>query len=142
MEEQKNPITFQCISCNTIITDSFFLMERVEDNLLFTAAPNTIIDNSIISTAETDSDETYCSYSIIRCICNKEIGRKYVTVNDSLTNCLNNYLIQIKNIRGYQLGMKAQTKEAVIMTNSEINTEIIKLQRFCTFLYNKIKEIK
>ncbi|KAI5159936.1 hypothetical protein NEAUS03_0723 [Nematocida ausubeli] len=139
MEEQKNPIVFQCVSCNTIISDSFFLLERVEESLLFTEVPNTIIDSSVTSI---EIEGVSCSYSSIRCICNKEIGRKYITVNESLNNCLNNYLIKIKEIRGYQLGVKKQQKDANIMTNKEINTEIIKLQRFCTFLYGKLKEIR
>ncbi|KAI5189144.1 hypothetical protein NEMIN01_0310 [Nematocida minor] len=145
MEELKNPITFQCISCSTIVTDSFFLLERVDSSLLFTAAPNTTLNKEVVSTrnnAPNDAASASCSYSAVHCLCGEEIGRKYLTVNSLLTNCLNNYLINIKSIRGYQLGIKTQQTEHAVMTNSEINTEITKLQRFCTFLYSKIKEIK
>ncbi|KAH9386675.1 uncharacterized protein NEMAJ01_1571 [Nematocida major] len=144
MEDLKNPITFQCVSCNTILTDSFFLLERIEDSLLFTDAPNAVVGSEVTSVSEADKSAvpTVCSYSVVKCVCDKEIGRKYLTVNSTLTNCLNNFLIEIQAIRGYQLGIKTAQTDHTVMTNSEINTEITKLQRFCTFLYSKIKEIK
>lgn len=145
MEELKNPITFQCTSCNMIVTDSFFLLERIEKSLLFSAAPNTSLSKETVRSEDSkapSSTGTSCSYSLVLCLCGVEIGRKYLTVNSQLTNCLNKYLIDIDKIRGYQLGIKAPQTEQAIMTNSEINTEITKLQRFCTFLYSKIKEIK
>lgn len=141
MDELRNPITFQCTACNMIVTDSFFLLERVEDSLLFSTAPNTSLDKKVVRTDSTGLS-TSCSYYPVQCLCGKEIGRKYITVDKQLTNCLNKYLIKIESIRGYQLGNRIQQTESAVMTNSEINTEIVKLQRFCTFLYSKIKEIR
>lgn len=144
MEELKNPITFQCTSCNMIISDSFFLLERIDKSLLFSAAPNTTLKQEVSCSSEStgSSSSHACSYLPVHCLCKKEIGKKYITVNSQLTNCLNKYLIEIEHIRGYQLGIKTEQTEHTVMTNSEINTEITKLQRFCTFLYSKIKEIK
>ncbi|KAI5185385.1 hypothetical protein NEHOM01_0800 [Nematocida homosporus] len=139
-EELKNPIAFQCIECSTILTDSFFLTERMNDFLIFTKAPNVKVEEEVLqSTNESDS---LCSYHLISCLCGKSLGRKYLTVSTSMSSCLGSYAIQIKDIRGYQLGVSSPGTEQSFMTNAEINSEIIRLQKFCTYLYGKIKESK
>lgn len=137
-EELKNPITFQCTECNTIVSDSFFLLERINDTLVFTEAPNTTTDKEISHSSE--DEDSLCTYHLVKCLCKTVIGKKYVTVSRQMSSCLGNYSISISCIRGYQLGSANTQPEATFMTNTEINAEIVRLQRFCTYLYGKIKE--
>lgn len=136
-EELKNPIVFQCIECYTVVTDSFYLMERMEDTLIFSSAPNTTEDLEINHSAEEEG--SFCTYNKVLCVCGEVIGKKYVTVSRKMSSCLGNYSLDIRCVRGYQLGVHAQPKEIICMTNTEINTEIVRLQRFCTYLYSQIK---
>ncbi|KAI5189534.1 hypothetical protein NECID01_0557 [Nematocida sp. AWRm77] len=138
-EELKNPIAFQCVECNTIITDSFFLLERINDTLVFTDAPNTTTDKEISHSSE--EEDSLCTYHVVKCLCKTSIGKKYVTVSRKMSSCLGNFSLNIGSIRGYQLGStNTQHDTTGFMTNSEINAEIVRLQRFCTYLYGKIKE--
>ena len=137
-EELKNPITFQCTECNTIVSDSFFLLERINDTLVFTEAPNTTTDKEISHSSE--DEDSLCTYHLVKCLCKTVIGKKYVTVSRQMSSCLGNYSISISCIRGYQLGSANTQPETTFMTNTEINAEIVRLQRFCTYLYGKIKE--
>ncbi|KAI5181684.1 hypothetical protein NEOKW01_1852 [Nematocida sp. AWRm80] len=136
--EQKNPIVFQCKECFMVLTDTFFLLERINDTLVFSCAPNTNLSTQVItSTEETDA---MCTYSKVSCRCGVAIGRKYHTVSQKLSRCLDKYVIATERIRGYQLGTPAEPIDPIIMNNTEISTEIIRLQKFCTYLYGKIKE--
>ncbi|KAI5170876.1 hypothetical protein NEFER03_0335 [Nematocida sp. LUAm3] len=137
MGELKNPITFQCVECGVIVTDSFFLIERVKNFLLFTDAPNTQVNEEIHRPKE--KEESLCSYHKVFCACGKEIGRRYASVNTDMPNYLGKFLIPVENIRGHQLGVSKQDENS-IATHTEMWAEILRLQKFCTYLYGKIKE--
>ncbi|OAG32004.1 hypothetical protein NEDG_00479 [Nematocida displodere] len=139
-KELKNPIAFQCTGCNTIVTDSFFLIERMNDSLIFTHAPNTLIGEEISHSV--DEEDSLCTYHTVACLCKKPIGKKYVTVSQKMSSCLGNFAIATKALRGYQLGTTEEPAGPEFMTNTEINAEIVRLQRFCTYLYGKIKDAK
>jgi len=136
METLKNPIIFQCIKCNTIISDSFFLSERLENTLLFTDAPNTVVDEAVKSVSE---DDSLCTYKTLKCLCGEEVGKRYLTAGKKMSSCLGKYSVYIGSIRGYQLGTSAEHPVASFMSIPEICAEISSLQKFCTYLYDKIK---
>lgn len=136
-EDLRNPIVFQCTECGIIVADSFSLIERLTNSLVFTHISNAKIEDKKEVSAE--EEDNMCTYTKILCLCGKHIGKKYITVSSAMSRCLGNYAILVNSVRGYQLGNENKEKgEIPFMTHTDISNEIEKLQKFCTYLYNKM----
>ncbi|TBT97346.1 kinetochore protein Mis18 [Hamiltosporidium tvaerminnensis] len=133
---QQNPFVIQCKSCKTILGDSFTLLNYKNNTLIFSTLATTtnILPTNIVSNNTLDKD---CTYNIIQCsLCNSFIGKKYIVVNFIYKEYLNRYCIEKDKIYSYQLGCEKPIDEIGV---SELSEEISKLQKFCVYLFKKIK---
>lgn len=135
MEELKNPIVFQCKACNYIVGDSFFLVARVDPYFVFEAMPG-VTEGSAMQCSGKGMDAN-CMYFDLLCVCKAKVGRKYQTVTEEMSQCVGKYCIVDASVTGYQLG--EGTAKDFPMNAAEMAAEILRLQKFCSYLYSHVK---
>ncbi|EOB11328.1 hypothetical protein NBO_1288g0005 [Nosema bombycis CQ1] len=129
----RNPFVLQCKSCNSIVCDSFSLLDYKNSSLIFNSIASTV---TLDSSKHTDSDTVY---SFIRCKCSNTIGKRYYTTNADMNGYSGMYFISKESVFSYMLGGNSEFKSVTLY---EIAEDVEKLQKLCLFLYKKINNTK
>ncbi|KAG0438863.1 Kinetochore protein mis18 [Dictyocoela muelleri] len=137
MSTLQNPFVIQCSICKQIIGDSFALLDFKNKKLVLHSISSY---TSISKTKEesTSGTDNGCTFLKIYCSCNAEVGKKYITTNEGNKSFLGKFCIEINKIIVYRLGTSVNDK---IPTLSEFSEEILKLQRFCSYIYDRVESL-
>lgn len=129
-ENLQNPFVLQCQNCNTIIADSFALVDY-KDNKYFVGTMYSTLPGK--KKTSTDDFDFECTYQTVLCKCSFIVGKKYLTVNEGLSRYAGKYAIDVDKVSCYGLG----STEIENVTMGEVVNEIRRLQRMCVFLYKR-----
>lgn len=135
-EELQNPFVIQCKDCRRILGDSFSLVSFKENSLVLSAVSSSVYtkDKKIESTQPFDLK---CQYVLVCCKCSKVVGRKYLTVNDTMKDCIGRFCLDRSFVSSFMLGCEAVPED---ITLSGLAEEVAKIQKFCVTLYKKLQK--
>ncbi|KAF7682603.1 Kinetochore protein mis18 [Astathelohania contejeani] len=130
------PFVIQCTECNQVLADSFSLL-NFRNNTLIMGAVSSHCRISKTKHKGKDVIDTDCTFNMLSCSCGHSVGRRYITVNLALSDYVGRYCIERSSVKSYALGASSETEGLGLV---EVCDEILKLQRFCVYLYNKMKK--
>lgn len=135
-EDLQNPFVIQCKDCRRILGDSFSLISFKENCLVLSTVSSSVYtkEKKIESTQPFDLK---CHYVLVYCKCSKIVGRKYLTVNETMKDCIERYCIDRNFVSSFMLGCEAVPGEISL---SGLAEEVSKVQRFCVTLYKKLQK--
>ena len=105
------PLVFSCISCRTIIGDSFAFLRSDEDTQTVTLSGASNIKRTEDLHTSYQSYDEGSTYFVCKCaICDVDLGRYYVTTPADLDVLRENYTFHVNAVSSYELG-KPETGE-------------------------------
>lgn len=134
-EELQNPFVIQCRECRRILGDSFSLVAFQQNCLVLSSVSSSVITKEC-KIESTEPHDLKCHYVVACCKCSKPVGKKYLTVNDAMKECIGRYCISREAVTSYMLGTESAPEDVSLSTLAE---EVSKLQRFCVSLYKKLQ---
>lgn len=135
-EELQNPFVIQCKDCRRILADSFSLIAFKNNYLILSNVSSSVYTNEK-KVESTTSYDAKCHYLLIYCECSKAVGKKYITVNEAMKDCIDKYCVNREFVYSFLLGAETPKQE---ITLSALAEEVTKLQRFCITLYKRIQK--
>ena len=125
-----NPFAIQCLNCKSILSDSFSLIDYKKNLLIFNSVTENVLTNENKLESK-DSFDKNCWFQYLNCICGKNIGKKYFTINNEINNCIGKFTIRRDEIFSYVLGNNTN----VLNNESEVNVHLLAEE------VNKIKKV-
>lgn len=135
MSTPQNPFVIQCSYCKQVVADSFSLLDfRANKLVLHSVSSYTSLSKTKIA----GGTDGRCIFYNVLCNCGAEIGKKYIATDEEAQVFLGKYCLEGDKVIVYRLGVAVDNK---IPTLSEFVEEVLKLQRFCSYIYQRVEEL-